>query len=235
MGIGHSAGRNGPAEVWSLGRRTGNFSGIDLYLAGIFGGEVGREGGLDGDLGYVALERDGYVGSLSHGGYGLGRGTAHQETAGTLGCGGHLGEGAVINGGGGFLERQQSRFVGDIAYRSIGDGVKLDALAGCALGKGESGFLGRDFRRGEVTPYDQAAVRVEAEYRKRREGFFPTFGRGRGIEEGAGLSRVGFGYERDGNETAVRRRRYGFLLLFGARSEGQQSGQRINKFSHGCV
>ena len=85
------------------------------------------------------------------------------ETAGTLGSGGHLGEGAVINGGGGFLERQQSRFVGDIAYRSIGDGVELDTLAGHAFGKGESGFLGRDFRRGEVTPYDQAAVRVEAE------------------------------------------------------------------------
>lgn len=163
MSEGHCAGRNGPTEIRSLGCRTGNFSGIDLYLAGIFGGEVGREGGLDGDLGYVALERDGYVGSLSRSGDRLRGRTAHQKAAGTLGSGGHLGEGAVINGGGGFLERQQSRFVGDIAYRSIGDGVKLDALAGCAFGKGEGGFLGRDFRRGEVTPYDQAAVRVEAE------------------------------------------------------------------------
>lgn len=234
MGIGHSAGRNGPAEVWSLGCRTGNFSGIDLYLAGIFGGEVVREGGLDGDLGYVAFERDRNVCGCT-GGNGLRGRTAHQKAAGTLGSGGHLGEGAVINGGGGFLERQQSRFVGDIAYRSIGDRVKLDALAGCAFGKGESGFLGRDFRGGEVTPYDQAAVRVEAEQRDRRQRFLSYFSGGRGVEEGAGLSRVGFGYERDGNETAVRRRRYGFLLLFGARSEGQQSGQRINKFSHGCV
>lgn len=232
MGIGHSAGRNGPAEVWSLGCRTGNFSGIDLYLAGIFGGEVVREGGLDGDLGYVALERDRNVGSLSCGGYGLGRGAAHQKAAGTLGSGGHLGEGAVINGGGGFLERQQSRFVGDIAYRSIGDRVKLDALAGCAFGKGESGFLGRDFRGGEVTPYDQAAVRVEAEQRDRRQRFLSYFSGGRGIEECAGLGRIFLGNERDAHVVVSGNGRRNFLLFLGARGEGQQSGQRIKNLFH---
>ena len=215
MGIGHSAGRNGPAEVWSLGRRTGNFSGIDLYLAGIFGGEVVREGGLDGDLGYVALERDRNVCGCT-GGNGLRGRTAHQKAAGTLGSGGHLGEGAVINGGGGFLERQQSRFVGDIAYRSIGDRVKLDALAGCAFGKGESGFLGRDFRGGEVTPYDQAAVRVEAEQRDRRQRFLSYFSGGRGVEECAGLGRIFLGNERDAHVVVSGGGRRNLLLFLGA-------------------
>ena len=215
MGIGHSAGRNGPAEVWSLGRRTGDFSGIDLYLAGIFGGEVVREGGLDGDLGYVAFECDRNVCGCT-GGNGLRGRTAHQKTAGTLGSGGHLGEGAVINGGGGFLERQQSRFVGDIAYRSIGDRVKLDALAGCACGKGESGFLGRDFRGGEVTPYDQAAVRVEAEQRDRRQRFLSYFSGGRGVEECAGLGRIFLGNERDAHVVVSGGGRRNLLLFLGA-------------------
>ena len=48
--------------------------------------------------GHITFKRDGYVGSLSLGGYGLGRGAAHQETAGMFGGGGHFGEGAVIVG-----------------------------------------------------------------------------------------------------------------------------------------
>lgn len=221
MGIGHSAGRNGPAEVWSLGCRTGNFSGIDLYLARVFGGEVGREGGLDGDLGHVAFERDGYVCGCT-GGNGLRGRTAHQKAAGTLGSGGHLGEGAVINGGGGFLERQQSRFVGDIAYRSIGDGVKLDALAGCAFGKGEGGFLGRDFRGSEVTPYDQAAVRVETEQRDRRQRFLSCLGRRGRIGKGAGGVR--FIGKRYGDLSLSRNRRIHFVRFLAARGK-PPSGQ----------
>ena len=117
----------------------------------------------------------------------------------------------------GFLERQQSRFVGDIAYRSIGDRVKLDALAGCAFGKGESGFLGRDFRRGEVTPYDQAAVRVEAEQRDRRQRFLSCLGcRGR-IEKGA--SGVRFIGKRYGDLFLSQNRRIHFVRFPAARGK----------------
>lgn len=134
--------------------------------------------------GHITFKRDGYVGSLSLGGYGLGRGAAHQETAGMFGGGGHFGEGAFVEGRGGFLERQQSRFIGDIVDRGIGDSI-LYALAVCAFGKCKSSFLGRDFREGEVTPYDQAAVRVETEQRDRRQRFLSCLGcRGR-IEKGA--------------------------------------------------
>ena len=73
--------------------------------------------------GHITFKRDGYVGSLSLGGYGLGRGAAHQETAGMFGGGGHFGEGAFVEGRGGFLERQQSRFIGDIVDRGIGDSI----------------------------------------------------------------------------------------------------------------
>ena len=101
-----------------------------------------------------------------------------------FGGGGHFGEGAFVEGRGGFLERQQSRFIGDIVDRGIGDSI-LYALAVCAFGKCKSSFLGRDFREGEVTPYDQAAVRVETEQRDRRQRFLSCLGcRGR-IEKGA--------------------------------------------------
>ena len=233
MGVGHGSGCGRAAEVRSLGCRAGNFSGIDLYLARVFGGEVGRKGGLDGDLGHIAFEGDGHVGSLSRGSYGLGRGAAHQEPAGTFGGGGHLGEGAVIEGRGGFLERQQGRLIGDVAYRRVGDGIELDALAGCASGKGESGLLGRDLRGSEITSYKQAPVGIETEQGDRRERFFPAFGRGRGVEEGAAPGRDGFGDERDGDLVAAGGgNRNGDLFLFGARGEGDGSGKCQNDVFH---
>lgn len=139
-----------------------------------------------------------------------------------FGGGGHFGEGAIIKGGGGFLERQQSRFVSDIAYRSIGDGVKLDALADCALGKGEGGFLGRDFRRSEVTPYDQAAVRVEPEQRDRRQRFLSCLGHRSRI--GKGASSVRFIGKRYGDLSLSRNRRIHFVRFLAARGK-RPSGQ----------
>ena len=221
MGVGHGSGCGRAAEVGGLGRRAGEDGGVDLYLARVFGGEVGRKGGLDGDLGHVAFERDGHVGGLSHGGNRLGRGAAHQETARTFGGGGDLGEGAVIEGRGGFLERQQGRLIGDVAYCRVGDGVELDALAGCASGKGESGLLGRNLRGSEITSYQQAPIGIETEKRNRREGFLSYFGRGRSVEEGAALGRVFLGNERYGNVARFHRDRNRFLLFLGARGKRQ--------------
>jgi len=163
--------------------------------------------------GHITFKRDGYVGSLSLGGYGLGRGAAHQETAGMFGGGGHFGEGAFVEGRGGFLERQQSRFIGD----SI-----LYALAVCAFGKCKSSFLGRDFREGEVTPYDQAAVRVEAGQRDRRQRFLSCLGRRGRI--GKGVSSVRFIGKRYGDLSLSRNRRIHFVRFLAARGK-PPSGQ----------
>ena len=172
--------------------------------------------------GHITFKRDGYVGSLSLGGDGLGRGAAHQETAGMFGGGGHFGEGAVVEGRGGFLERQQSRFIGDIVDRGIGDSIKLYALAGCASGKCKSSFLGRDFREGEVTPYDQAAVRVETEQRDRRQRFLSCLGRRGRIGKGAGGVR--FIGKRYGDLSLSRNRRIHFVRFLAARGK-PPSGQ----------
>ena len=99
MRVAQGPGRRSSGYDQRLRGRLGEFYGVDRKRPGIFVGERGIDARLESNLRYGAFERDADIGCGVHGADGLGRGARHHEAARTLGCGGHLGKGAVIVGG----------------------------------------------------------------------------------------------------------------------------------------
>jgi len=120
----------------------------------------------------------------------------HNESSGPLGLGGYFGKGAVVFGRGGFAQCHQRRLTGNTADGFVRHDVKVAVLSGQSVRDGERGFLGRQFRIGEVTLHEQSSVSSEDQHADRREAFLPAFGRGRRVEEGFGPGRSGI--EREG-------------------------------------
>ena len=120
----------------------------------------------------------------------------HNESSGPLGFCGYFGKGAVVFGGGGFAQGHQRRLSGNTVDGFVRYDVKVAVLSGQSVRDGERGFLGRQFRIGEVTLHEQSSVSSEDQHADRREAFLPAFGRGCRVEEGFGPGRSGI--EREG-------------------------------------
>ena len=220
----HGPGHRRAGYDRRLRGRLGEFYGVDRKLSGIFVGERLIDGRLKGHFGHGTFERDADIGRRVHGADGLRLHARHHEAARTLGCGGHLGKGAVIVGG--RLLHQSRKGCAGLGRRGVvvRNGVERALGACCRFGKREGRRLGRELRRGEVPADDKGSAVVEGEDRERRERGFPRLGLGRSVEERAGVGLVRSG-ERDGDPCAVgglRQRGVDCAIVFVAR--GEQGG-----------
>lgn len=94
----HRSGRRCPGHDERLRGSFGELHGVDRKRPGILIRERRIDRRLNGHFGHGTFECDAYRSRGVNGSDGLGRKARHHEAARTFGCGGHLGEGAVIVG-----------------------------------------------------------------------------------------------------------------------------------------
>ena len=238
MGVGHGSRRGCTGHDERLRSGTREFHRVDRDRTGILLRKLRVDRGLKGDLRHRALQRDTHLRRGVHRTDGLGRRARHHEAARAQRFGRDIRKGAVIVSGRLLHEGRECR--PGFGRRSVvvRNGIERAFGSGSRLREREGRRFRGEFRDREIAAQDQISRGVERKDRERREALLPRLGRGRGIEEGAGL-RIIARREGDRYRSTIRAclrsgvNHLGFLVARSKQRSGE-SRHRKNSVFHGC-